>query len=408
MELMENIQATFDHVIREKPMGEGKKDALRVKCDAFSITVVSLVLLVLNSGCSSNRSNLWILSGQSNACGRGLLPGPKAIDKVRMFAPDEGKFDPGPGEFVTAEDPLPGMETWGVSAWVTAAQAVAEKGHKIDMLGYALGAQPISHWAPGSEGERQLLSRIKRQGKGAGVFLWYQGESDTSSPEDAAAYQDRLTNLVARVRKTAENPHMTVVIIQLCAMTRPGQAKGLAYFMPVREAQRQFVLADGNALLVTALGRLQKEDGHLATPGYMELGEELARALLRHRFNQRGVNWPGPVLDSAVLQPDGRKITAHFAEVKELSQVTESDFVVVDGEGSAVCSAARAGATTLELTFDRQITLPARFFYAYADSPEATLVDEAGNRAPAVQIDVTTGSSPPDEFTNAPNGAGPS
>ncbi|HUW19816.1 MAG TPA: sialate O-acetylesterase [Sedimentisphaerales bacterium] len=382
-------------------MGEGKKDALRVKCDVFSITAVSLVLLVLNFGCISNRSNLWILSGQSNACGRGPLPGPKAIDEVRMFDPCEGKF-------VTAGDPLPGMNTRGVSAWVTAAQAVARKGHKIDMLGYALGAQPISHWAPGSEGERKLFSRIEEAGKGAGVLLWYQGESDTKSPEDAAAYQDRLTDLVARVRKAAENPHMTVVIIQLCAKTRPGQAKRPAYFMSVREAQRRFVLADGNALLVTALGGLQKEDGHLATPGYMELGEELARALLRHRFNQRDINWPGPVLDAAVLAPGSRKITAHFAEVKELSQVTESDFVVVDAEGSAVCSAARAGATTLELTFDRQITLPARFFYAYADSPAATLVDEAGNRAPAVQIDVTTGPPPADEFSNAPNGAGPS
>ncbi|MHC4335397.1 MAG: sialate O-acetylesterase [Planctomycetota bacterium] len=380
-------------------MGEGKKDALRVKCDVFSIAVVSLVLLVLNFGCSSNRSNLWILSGQSNACGRGALPGPKGIDAVRMFAVDEGRHDPGPGQWETAEDPLPGMETWGVSAWVTA---------KIDMLGYALGAQQISHWDPGNEGERKLFSRIEKHGKGAGVFLWYQGESDTGSSADAATYQDKLANLVARVRKSAENPRMTVVIIQLGGMTRPGQAKGLRYFMAVREAQRQFVLADGNALLVPALGRSQKEDGHLATPGYMELGQELARALLRNRFNQRGVNWPGPVLDSAVLQPDGRKITAHFAEVKRLSQVTESDFVVIDGEGSAACIAARAGATTSELTFDRQITPPARFFYAYADSPEATLVDEAGNRAPAVQIDVTTGSPPADEFTNAPNGAGPS
>jgi len=381
---------------------------VRAKCAFFSIAVVSLVLVVLNFGCTGNRSNLWILSGQSNACGRGLLPGPKAVDKVRMFAPDEGRFDPGPGEFVTAEDPLPGMETRGVSAWVTAAQAVAQKGHKIDMLGYALGAQPISHWACGSAGERKLLSRIEKAGKGAGVFLWYQGESDTGSPEDAAAYQDRLTSLVARVRKAAENPHMTAVIIQLCAMTRLGQAKRTAYFMSVREAQRQFVLADGNALLVTALGRLQKEDGHLATPGYMELGEELARALLRNRFKQTDINWPGPVLDAAVLGPGSRKITAHFAEVKQLAGVSERDFVVVDAEGPAVCIAAKAEATTLELAFDRQITLPARFFYAYADSPEATLVDEAGNRAPAVQIDVTTGSPPADEFTNAPNGAGPS
>ena len=406
MEFMENIQAAFDHLIWENPMSEGKKDAVRVKCHVFSITVVSLVLLVLNFGCAGNRSNLWILSGQSNACGRGALPGPKGIDAVRMFAVDEGRHDPGPGQWETAQDPLPGMETRGVSAWVTAAQAVAQRGYKIDMLGYALGAQQISHWDPGNEGERKLFSRIEKHGKGAGVFLWYQGESDTGSPEDAAAYQDKLTDLVARVRKAAENPRMTAVIIQLCARTRPGEAKGQTYFMSVREAQRRFVLADGNALLVPALGRLQKKDGHLSTPGYVELGEELARALLRNRFNRRDINWPGPVLDAAVLAPGSRKVTAHFAEVKELSQVAESDFVVVDAEGPAVCSAARAGATTLELTFDRRITLPARLFYAYGDSPKATLVDEAGNRAPAVQIDVTTGAPPADEFTNAPNGAG--
>jgi len=367
-------------------------------------------LLLLNLGCTGNRSNLWILSGQSNACGRGALPGPKGIEAVRMFAVDEGRHDPGPGQWESARDPLPGMETWGVSAWVTAAQAVARKGHKIDMLGYALGAQQISHWDRGNEGAKKLFSRIEKHGKGAGVFLWYQGESDTGFSEDAAAYQDKLADLVARVRKTAENPRMTVVIIQLSAKTRPGEARGQGYFMQLREAQRQFVLADGNALLVTALGRAQKQDGHLATGGYMELGEEVARALLWNRFNQRDINWPGPVLDAAVLAAGSRKITAHFAEVKQLSGATPSDFVVVDASGAsdaAVAMQAKAGATTLELTFDRRIMLPARLVYAYADSPQATLVDEAGNRAPAVQIDVTIGSPPADEFTRAPNGAGP-
>ena len=96
---------------------------MRVKCDVILIALVSLVLLVLNFACTSNRSNLWILSGQSNACGRGALPGPKGVAEVRMFAVDEGRHDPGPGQWETAQDPLPGMETWGVSAWVAAGQA---------------------------------------------------------------------------------------------------------------------------------------------------------------------------------------------------------------------------------------------------------------------------------------------
>lgn len=360
-----------------------------------------------DAGQHDDRSNLWILSGQSNACGRGLLPGPKAVDAVRMFSPGEDDGISGSGEFVAGEDPLPGMGSWGVGPWVAAAQAVSKEGHEIDMLGYALGNRSISHWSPGSEGESKLFSRIKKQGKGAGVFLWYQGESDTGSPEDAAAYCGRLADLVARVRDAAENPDMTVVIIQLSAMTIPGRAADRAHFMTVREAQRQFVIADGNALLVTALGRVQKDDGHVDTPGHVELGAEIARALLRNRFNQTDINWPGPVLDAAVLAPDSRKVTARFAEVRQLSQVTESDFVVIDVAGPTVCKSAKVGATTLQLTFDRLITLPARFVYGYGDSPKATLVDEDGNRAPAVQTDLTSGSPPADKITTAPNGAGP-
>ncbi|MHC4154216.1 MAG: hypothetical protein ACYST6_04765 [Planctomycetota bacterium] len=44
MELMENIQAALDHLIRENAMGEGKEDALRVKCDVFSIANSVLLL----------------------------------------------------------------------------------------------------------------------------------------------------------------------------------------------------------------------------------------------------------------------------------------------------------------------------------------------------------------------------
>jgi hypothetical protein len=274
------------------------------------------------------------------------------------------------------------------------------------MLGYALGAQRISHWDVGSEGERKLFERIRKHGVGAGVFLWYQGESDTGSADLAAAYEWRLGDLVARVREAAENPRMTVVVVQLGGMTRPGEAEGMRYFMAVREAQRRFVLSDGNALLVPALGRVQKPDGHLATPGYMELGEEIGRALLRNRFGRRDVDWPGPVLDAAVLEPGARKITAHFAEVRQLAGVTVSDFAVVDSAGPAVCSAVKVGATVVELSFEREIRLPARLVYAYGDSPYATLVDEAGNRAPALQIDVTGGAPPADEFTRAANGAG--
>ena len=358
-----------------------------------------IILLLAPSLCrADDRSDLWIVSGQSNACGRAKLPGPAGIPAVRIF-------DSKKRAFVVAQDPLPGMGTGGVGPWVVAAQRVAKGKRKIDLVGYAKGGAPISFWHPAARGDMQLMSRIATAGKGAGVFLWYQGESNTRRGTDIAKYKDELADLVARVRKAADNPDMTAVIIQLAANTRE-KDKDRYDFMALREAQRQFVLADTNALLVPALGRSLKDGGHLDNRSQRELGEEIGRALLRTRFGQADVAWPGPVLDAAVLAADGHGVTAHFAEVNKLSGTTPGDFAVIDDAGTAVCRKASASATTVELLFERKITLPGRLVYGFGNGPKATLVDEAGNRAPAVHVKLTTGAVPADEPSNAPNGAG--
>lgn len=363
------------------------------------------VLLSTHLGHAEDRSDLWIVSGQSNACGRGPLPGPTGDDRVRMF-------DESTGQFVVAEDPLPGMNTDGVGPWVAAAQrvaaapAVGTHGRGIDLVGFAKGAQPISFWDPGASGDLHLMGRIARVGQGAGVFLWYQGESDAATAESVAAYQEKLATLVERVRAASGNPRLTAVIVQLGPNTRTRPKDFAADYMGLREAQRRFVVADGNALLVPALGRPLKDGVHLATPGYVELGDEIGGALLRSRFGRSDLSWPGPVLDAAVLHGSDRQVTAHFAEVQRLGGVTVGDFVVVDEGGPAACREASSSNTTVQLTFSRKITLPAHLVYAYGNGPEGTLIDEAGHRAPAVQVELTRGPPPDDGPTAAPNGAG--
>jgi hypothetical protein len=44
--------------------------------------------------------------------------------------------------------------------------------------------------------------------------------------------------------------------------------------------------------------------------------------------------------------------------------------------------------------------------YGVGENPAATLVDEAGFRAPAVQLPLAKGPVPEDKETRAPNGAG--
>jgi hypothetical protein len=351
---------------------------------ALNITAITL---------ADEPSDLWILSGQSNACGRAKLPGPKPDPGVQHLDPLQNKF-------VVAQDPLPGMGTEGVGPWVAAAQEVARGGVTVNTVGFASGGQPIEYWDPGQPGDVGLFPRITQFGQKAGAFLWYQGESNTKTTEQVGKYKTQMKDLVQRVRRQVANPQMTVVVVQLGAVTQDGYD-----FTSLREVQRQFVIEDGNALLVPALGRPLKDTVHLNNPGYQELGREIGRALLRRKYHKAKVDWPGPVLDAAVAGDSGDTITAHFAEVEQLSGCDPHDFAVVDAKGINACTAANPAHSLVELKFERSLVMPARLAYGFGMNPRASLVDEAGNRAPAVQIPVTTGAIPKDIPTSAPNGA---
>lgn len=336
-------------------------------------------------------ADTWILSGQSNACGRGKAPGPDPDPHVKMW---NGQ------QFVQAEEPLPRMNG-SVGPWLFAATSVAKAGVSIKMTGFAGGGQPISYWDEGKPGWTALAKQVNGGGKDAGVFLWYQGENDGSTGMSEEEYRKNLKNLVERVRTLAKNPKLRVLIVQIGLWKN---SKG--DFMPIREAERRFVIEDGNALLVTALGRTFGDGVHLDKPGYKELGEEISRALLKTCYGKNDVNWPGPVMDAVAPGSEGKTVIAHFAEVKKLGGVNAEDFGASDSGGQVKCVKAEAANTLVTLTFERALKAHARVVYGFGQAPQASLVDEAGNRAPAVQLELKAGPIPEDKETQAPNGAG--
>ena len=365
--------------------------------------VFTVFLLLVSSAVYAEKpaEDLWILSGQSNACGRAKLPGPEPVPGVLMF-------DPKQKQFVMAQDPLPHMGTTGTGPWVAAAQVVEhELELPVRMCGFASGGKPISYWHQGQPGHKGLFPVIEQAGQKADVFLWYQGENDCSGNLTTAEYLQELTEHVARVRAAANNPEMLAVIVQL----GPSLSAGRGGYMAIREAQRQFVLQDGNAVLVPALGRTLKDSVHLDNSGYRELGREIGRAVLAVRHEKNVGDWPGPVLDQAVLVPDlkARKrnsVVAHFAEVMQLTNAEAIDFAVIDAEGTNLCIKLEAGKTVVNLTLERDVVFPARLIYGFGTRPKAKLTDEVGNRAPAVQLSIGLGEPPQEGETRLPNGAG--
>src|SRR5262249_28067239 len=118
-------------------------------------------------------------------------------------------------------------------------------------------------------------------------------------------------------------------------------------------------------------------------------------------------DWPGPVMDTAAMGNDPRTAIVHFAEVKKLAGALAEDFSATDADGHVKCTKAEAQNTRIALTFERALKAPVTIAYGAAPAPKCTLSDEAGNHAPAVQLELSKGPIPDDKETSAPNGAGP-
>jgi hypothetical protein len=173
----------------------------------------------------------------------------------------------------------------------------------------------------------------------------------------------------------------------------------------IREAQRQFVIADGNAILVTALGSTC-DGAHLTREGYFKLGAGIGSALLRHRYRRKDQSWPGPVMDVVRPGPDDASLVAHFAEVKKLAGADANEFRAIDATGTVNCKSITLQNTRAALTFARALTPPITLQFGLGSTSTPGLVDEAGHPAPAVLMEVVAGPLPEDKETACPNGAG--
>lgn len=348
------------------------------------------------------RVETWLISGQSNAVGYAEALGPESPAANVLMYDVRSADDTMSGGWMPARDPLPFMGSSGVGPWVEAAKEVAARGYTVRLTGCAWTGKRIDYWEPGQPGHSILMKRTRRTALGGKIFIWYQGEGDANQWVGMEEYLRKLKAHVARVRREAENPDMMVVVIQVTGGPHAGLAE-------ICEAQRRFVIEDGKSILVSAVGcELKSDFWHLNRNGALELGRQVGRALLKTVYDQEDVNWPGPVMDQAVLRADRHSVTAHFAEVATMSGCQAMDFAVMDSDGLLVQQRgikAESGKTVVTVEFETEIHLPAKLMYGSRGYPLATLKDEAGNRAPAVQIDLTSNTLPPDRTTLAANGA---
>jgi len=84
----------------------------------------------------------------------------------------------------------------------------------LGLVPCAVGGTAIKEWARGEELYENMVKRAKAavaEGGEIKAVLWYQGESDTSTAEDAAAYQGRMEKLISDLRDDLKLPLLPII-----------------------------------------------------------------------------------------------------------------------------------------------------------------------------------------------------
>ncbi len=220
--------------------------------------------------------HLYLLIGQSNMAGRGLVeaqdkqPHPRVLTLTK-----EGKWVP-------AVDPIHfDKPIAGVGLGTTFGKVMAERDPSvtIGLIPCAVGGTPIARWQKDADLYEAALQRA-RAAAPHGVFkgiLWHQGEADSGKEESAQIYAAKLDAMIAAWRKDLEQPNLPVVAGQLGEFFAGGAGLKL-----VRESLQTLPGRVPHTGFAPATDLNHKGDKvHFDAASYREFGKRYAAAMVK-------------------------------------------------------------------------------------------------------------------------------
>ncbi len=366
--------------------------------------------------------DVWILAGQSNMEGCGLL--------VEALPTDERVWSfTSAGNWEVAEEPL--HRFWesftpvhpnflreafpdlagrsneelaredlatrphGAGLGLPFGVAMAEvTGKPVGLLPCAHGGTSLGQWSQdlahlgGASLYGGMLERVRRAGGTPCGLLWYQGESDCN-PADARTYAERFDAWIAAARRDIGQPDLPVVVVQLGRwIVEVDEATNEAWDI-VREALLQLPQRVANTAVVSAIDLPLADGIHVSTLGHTRLAQRMAKAFLHLAGAPGGV--PTPAVKAVEL---GRAtnglgvVTLRCENVNggwRFGQPMYGFEVRCAGAKMGIVGAEPTGpiGSDIRLTLEGAATEPVTVGYSLGVAPFATVVDNADMPLPA-------------------------
>lgn len=243
--------------------------------------------------------DVWLLAGQSNMEGNGLLRDALPTSpKVRAFAMDDHwgvARDPLHWPFdavdevhakllITLNQKKPAKPITGVGPGMAFAQEMLRHTRVPQgLIACAHGGTTMEQWDPaqkkhdGSSLYGALLRRFVKNGSRVAGLLWYQGESDALANQ-LAPYVQRMTRLIRSLRKDLGNAALPVVMVQISRTIGDSGPTGQLW-NAMQEMQRRLPETVRHLAVVPSIDLPLDDDIHISATGHKTLGPRLADAM---------------------------------------------------------------------------------------------------------------------------------
>lgn len=270
------------------------------------------------------KMDVWILAGQSNMQGCGLLCDPTTCDAC---ASDERVWSfTTAGNWEIASEPLHRLwesftpvhqnfmrsnlaeadkdltneeiaareastRVTGAGLGISFAQAMADAtGNSIGLIPAAHGGTSLEDWnfnrkdQGGASLYGAMLERIQKARLGADFqikgVLWYQGESDCTQ-DSAHTYEERMVAWIKALREDLNDSELPFIAVQIgrVLVSEADAAAGWQpqYWEQVREALRVLPQRVEHCAVTSAVDLGLVDPIHIDTPGLIRLGERMAK-----------------------------------------------------------------------------------------------------------------------------------
>lgn len=238
-------------------------------------------MIVLSTICFSQVADtafhIYLLAGQSNMAGRGVLDSISKQTHPQIFMLDKSN------QWVLATDPVhfDKPDIAGVGPAIAFAQEMVKNNPniKIGLVPCAWGGSSISVWNPDSAylTGHPYDDAVKRTfiAVQSGILkgiLWHQGESDNNT-QAAALYMNRFKTLLEKFRAAFHNITLPCVVGEIGRFNKN---------IVINKVLNRVPYVISNTAIVSSEGLKDKGDSlHFDTPSARELGYRYAIAMKR-------------------------------------------------------------------------------------------------------------------------------